>query len=208
MPTLEIDALTAAVALRSLEPAGHDIAVLATSLDEDWRRFAVPQGSGRHLISTIGSRSACPPYGLPYLNTALIRPDPVRAEDRPIGERFMRNPPRMCAEILPTEDGYRLDVAMLRVGNAVVTIDRIRGIAGFNLKDVDLPESTMTAAVGRRIGEVVDLDAGGDLRITGIRRADAKEMIKAFHALAGEGLVVETDLPEWTTVRFDPSSWY
>lgn len=204
MAILHIDTITAAAALASLGPTGQDLAILAQSIDEDWKRFAPPPASGsRHLISTMGNRQNCPPTGLPYYNAQLLKPDLVDAAKRPIRDRFLKGAPLLCAEVTRDRDEYRLDTVLIKIGmRAWITIDREAGRTTYFMADQELPDTALAAAAGRRLGEIASLGIGEDAVVTSARPADAKEMRGIAQAMVGPGIALDTPLPGWSTVEF------
>lgn len=206
MKTLHMDALTASIALVDLERNGSDLKVLAQALDEDWRRFAVdPRTGTRHLVTTMRTRQNVPPTGLTYTHTALIRPNPVRAEDRPLSERWLKGSPFLCAEIAREDQDYRLSTAMLRITvdmHAVIDRDRARTV--FYLSEGSLPDVVMMAATGRRLSQIVDVGACGDMIVEQVRTAGADEMKMVLGQDWREGIAIETALPEWIGIDFEP----
>lgn len=207
---LHIDALTAATAIDGLARRGNDLVILAQAVDEEYRRFAVdPKTGTRHLVTTMANRQESPPTGLPYHHTSFLQPDPIPAEQRDIKDRFLKGKPLLCAEIALVDDGYRLDVAVLKMGQDVfVTIDRANGKAAFYLENIDLPESTRMALIGRSIGEVVGspiLDTlEAPLEIQALRDVDVTEMQGVRGSKSKPGIAIETRLPEWHIIEFDP----
>lgn len=204
MATLHLDRLTAAVALASLGAHGGDLSTLGQAVDEDWKRFAPdPKTGSRHLISTMGNRQECPPTGLPYYNAQFIRPGRIDAEHRPMSERFLRGSPLMCAEVTRDGGDYRLTTALLKMGmGSWMTLDWERGSATFHVQHDTLPEVTLAAMAGRRLGDVVATGSADDLVITDARIADAREMGKVANRTVGPGMAIDTTLPQWTEAAF------
>lgn len=206
MTILRMDTLTAAVALASLGARGGDLTILAQAVDEDWKRFAPdPESGSRHLISTMGNRQECPPTGLPYYNAQFIKPDRVDAKDRPMSQRFLRGAPRLCAEITRDGEGYTMSSALLQMSTTSwMTLDWDRGLATLYVEDAVLPDTALAAAIGRRMGEVVDVDHAGGMVVTAARAAGGDEIRKIANRLTGQGIAIETGLPDWTRLAFEP----
>lgn len=202
---LHIDALTASVALKDLSERGNTLETLAQALDEDWKRYAVdPKTGTRHLISTMGNRQDAPATGLAYYNTGLIQPGRIDAAERSESERFLKGKPLLCAELAQEQDGYRLGTVLLRVSFHIhAVIDREREAAMFYIQFAQLPETVMNAATGRRLDEIIDIGHLGNLLVRSVRTADESEMRKVLGHISMEGILVETDLPEWIEVDFE-----
>lgn len=208
--TLHIDQLTASVALPDLVARGNDLGTLAQAIDEDWHRHApkepVPPGnSTQHLISTMKNRQDSPPTGLSYWHTQLIQPGPIRAEDRDIKDRFLQGRPFLTAEILPVENGYRLETAILRMGlHLTAVLNWARGHATFYVLQGTIPDTLMAAAPGRRLGDIVATGHCEDLVVEEVYTADMDEMRGVLGQMWTPSVAIRTRLPQWTTVEFTP----
>lgn len=203
---MTIDALTASVAWGDLNSCGNDLATLAQSLHEEIDRHGVDPATGtRYLMSTMGNRMASPPTGLTYLNVQLLAPHRVPAERRPMDKRFLRGRPMLCGDLAMSAEGVRLETAVLRISlKAHATLDHARGIATFYIQETPPPDTTMIAATGRRLDEVVDVGHCGELRVRIMRTADEREMKSVLGQLWTDGIAVETDLPGWKTIAYEP----
>lgn len=206
MQTFHLDVLTASVAADDLKARGNTLATLGQSLHEELERHGVdPETGTRNLISTMANRRDCMPTGLTYLNVQPLQPHVVRAENRPINERFLRGKPLLCGDLSTVADGIRLETALLRVSLHVhAAIDHETGCATFYVQKDAPPETMMAAAAGRRLGEIVDVGHCADLAVRHVRIADADEMTKVIGSLWTEGVAVVTELPAWTMVDYQP----
>lgn len=206
MEILHIDVLTASVSAVDLEAHGSTLTMLGQSLHEELERHGVDPATGtRNLVSTMGNRRDAIPTGLTYHNMQPLRPHVVRAEDRPIGERFLRGKPLLYGDLATVPDGIRLETALLRISLHVhATLDHEAGHATFYVQRDAPPETMMAAAGGRRLEDVVDVGHCGDLVVRSMRIAEGAEMTKVIGSMWTDGVAVVTDLPAWTTVGYEP----
>jgi hypothetical protein len=206
MKTLHLDALTASVSAVDLEAHGSTLAMLGQSLHEELERHGANPATGtRNLISTMGNRQDAIPTGLTYHNVQPLRPHVVRAEDRPINERFLRGKPLLCGDLASVPDGIRLETALLRISLHVhAAIDHEAGSATFYVQRDGPPETMMAAAAGRRLGEIVEIGHCADLAVRHMRIAEGDEMTRVIGSPWTDGVAVVTDLPGWTTVGYEP----
>lgn len=207
---LHLDQLTASVALVDLAARDNDLIILGQAIDEEWRRFgpalSIPPGFEKeHLISTMGNRLNAAPTTKSYYNTQLIQPDPIRAENREMADRFLRGKPLLTAEIRKVKDGYRLETAILRVGLYLTAVlDWAKGHATFYVLKGEIPETVMIAAAGHRLGSIVNTGHCDDLKVTEVYIADYEEMKSVLGQMWEPSLAIRTALPEWTEVEFTP----
>lgn len=207
---LHLDQLTASVALADLAACGNDLVSFAQSIDEDWKRFAPkptvpPGGEARHFISTMTNRQNSPPTGHSYFHTQLIQPDHIPAEERDMKDRFLKGQPFLTAEIQKTDDGYRLETAILRMGIYLIAVlDWAQGHAIFYVLDGHLPETLMTAAPGCRLGQIVNAGHCEDLMVREIYVADMEEVRAVVGQMWLPAIAIRTDLPGWDKISFTP----
>ena len=202
---LEIDELTAAFAAESLAAHGRDLIAFAQAIDEEWKRHGVDPSTGtRHLISTMGNRHLTNP---PHYHTQLIDPDPVPAEARPAERRFLRGAPKFCAEIVPTDAGYRLATTLLRLGDDVHLTYRLDAPrCGIDIRGSSLPDTVLDALVGRDANDVVAMPGGLRMPITGWRHLSADTVQEVFNTSRSDvrATRIEFDRPPPAAVEFTP----
>ena len=202
---LEIDELTAAFAAESLASRGRDLVAFAQAIDEEWKRHGVDPSTGtRHLVSTMGNRHLMNP---PHYHTQFIDPDPVPAEARPPERRFLRGAPKLCAEIVPTDAGYRLATTLLRLGDDVHLTYRLDAPrCGIDIRGSSLPDAVLDALVGRDANDVVAMPGGLAIPITGWRRLSADTTQEVFNTTRADvqATRIHFDRPPSVAVEFDP----
>jgi len=209
--TLRLDILTASVALPDLAEHGNDLSTLGRAVDEDWQRFgpppSIPPGiERRHFISTMTNRQDSPPTGHSYEHTQFIQPGPVRAEHREPKDRFLKGKPLLTAEVTRTDAGYTLETAILRMGlHLTAVLDWARGHATFYVLKGQIPDTLMSAATGRPIGDIVNVGHCEDLVIQHVYVAEMDELRGVLGQLWTPSIAIRTDLPGWTEVAFQPT---
>ncbi len=207
---LLLDKLTAGIAHESLAARGNDLSIFAQSLHEEWTRFRIekPHKTG-HLFSTTTNIQDSKIDGRTYHRTSLIQPGEIQAEDRPISERFLRGKPSLYGELsrIYSQDrmacGFCLKTTFIRIGKIGIGFDEKASIASFYVPDIELPNVAITNAIGRPVGELIEMPFPADDEILDIRQGDEKTMVSLLGSLC-KGLIVDIKRPEMERVSYIP----